>query len=48
MIFKIILHRLKRKMRQNQSLNNEYYLEFLPKGYKYLYNKGDNNIFNYE
>jgi len=33
---------------KNHSLNNEYYLEFLPKGYKYLYNKGDNNIFNYE
>ena len=33
---------------KNHSLNNEYYLEFLPKGYKYLYNKGENNIFNYE
>jgi len=27
------------------SLNNNYYLEFLPKEYKYLYNKGQNNIF---
>ena len=26
------------------SLNNNYYLEFLPKEYKYLYNKGQNNI----
>ena len=33
---------------KNHSLNNKYYLEFLPKGYKYLYNKNQNNIFNYE
>jgi len=26
------------------SSNNEYFLQFLPKGYKYLYNKGANNI----
>lgn len=28
----------------NNNLNHEYYLEFLPKEYKYLYNKGANNI----
>jgi len=29
---------------KNHSSNNEYYLNFLPKGYKYLYSKGQNNI----
>ena len=33
---------------KNHSLNNKYYLEFLPKGYNYIYNKGENNIFIYE
>ncbi len=31
----------------DHSLNNKYYLEFLPKGYNYLYNKGQNNILSY-
>lgn len=31
----------------NHSLDNKYYLEFLPKGYNYLYNKGQNNILSY-
>ena len=26
------------------SKNNKYFLEFLPKGYKYIYNKNENNI----
>lgn len=32
----------------DNSKNNEYFLQFLPKGYKYLYNKNENNIFVYE
>jgi FkbM family methyltransferase len=31
----------------DNSTNKEYFLEFLPKGYKYSYNKGDNNILVY-
>ena len=27
--------------------NNEYFLQFLPKGYKYLYNKNENNVLAY-
>jgi FkbM family methyltransferase len=27
--------------------NTDYYLEFLPQGYKYVYNKGDNNVLVY-
>ena len=30
------------------SKNNEYFMEFLPKGYKYNYNKNDNNILTVE
>ena len=33
---------------KDNSTNNQYYLEFLPQGYKYLYNKGDNNIVIFE
>ena len=32
----------------DNSANNEYFLEFLPKGYKYSYNKGENNILVYD
>ena len=31
----------------DNSANVEYFLEFLPKGYKYSYNKGENNILTY-
>ena len=30
------------------SKNNEYFLKFLPQGYKYIYNKDNNNILIYE
>jgi len=30
----------------NNSLNNNYYLKWLPYGYKYMYNKHENNILN--
>ena len=30
------------------SKNNEYFLKFLPQGYKYIYNKNNNNILIYE